>query len=82
LKGVQYAVRRPYKDYANWFRGPLRHWLEDTLLDKRHLERGHYNPDVVRRLVQEHLSGQQTHTIKLGALMSVELWQRQFIDKK
>lgn len=78
--GVHYPGRRPYKDYANWFRGPLRSWIEDTLLDKRHLERGDYNPDVVRRLVNEHLSGQASHTIKLGALMSIELWRRQFID--
>lgn len=80
FKGVSYMGKRPYKDYANWFRGPLRSWLEDTLLAKRHLERGYYNPDVVRRLVQAHMSGQADHTIKLGAMMSIERWHRQFID--
>lgn len=79
--GVNYPGRRPYKDYANWFRGPLRSWVEDTLLSKSHLERGDYNPDVIRRLVNEHMSAQTNHTIKLGALMSIELWRRQYIDR-
>lgn len=79
--GIRYPGRRPYKDYANWFRGPLRSWIEDTLLSQRHLQRGDYNPDAVRALVQQHMSGQQDHVIKLGNLMSIELWRQQTIDQ-
>jgi asparagine synthase (glutamine-hydrolysing) len=81
LKGVSYMGLRPYKDYPNWFRGPLRPWVEATLLDKRHLERGYYQPDFIRRLVSEHMSGQQNHVLRLGALLTIELWHRQFIDR-
>lgn len=80
LKQVSYWGLRPYKDYPAWFRGPLRPWVEATLLDKRHLERGDFNPEVIRRLVSEHMSGQQNHVLKLGALLSIELWRRQCID--
>jgi asparagine synthase (glutamine-hydrolysing) len=77
---VDYPGLRPYKDYTAWFRGPLRSWTEDTLLDKRHLDRGYYNPDFIRNLVQEHMSGQKNHALRLGALMSIELWHRQIMD--
>ncbi len=70
---------RPYKDYTNWFRTVLRPWLEDTLLSNRALGRGYFKPDYVRQLVAAHLAG-ENHTVRLGALLTLELWHRQFID--
>lgn len=75
-----YLGRRPYKDYGTWFRTTLRDWVEGILLDARTLQRGYFEPDFVRNIVQEHMSGQE-HSIRLGAFMSVELWHRQFIDR-
>jgi asparagine synthase (glutamine-hydrolysing) len=80
VKGVHYPHHRPYKDYGTWFRTILRPWLEGTLLDRRTLERGYFKPETVRRLVAEHMAGAD-HTVRLGALMSIELWHRQFIDR-
>lgn len=80
FKSISYTGKRPYKDYANWFRGPLKPWVEDNLLSQKHLNRGYFKPESVRRLVQEHMSGQKDHVIKLGAMMSVELWHQQSID--
>ena len=79
VKGVRYPARRPYKDYGNWFRTVLRPWLEATLLSPQALERGYFKPDTVRRLVAEHMAGTD-HTVRLGALMTVELWQRRYLD--
>ena len=76
---MHYPARRPYKDYGNWFRTILRPWLEATLLDSRTLERGYFKPEVVRRLVAEHMAGTD-HTVRLGALMTLELWQRRYLD--
>lgn len=76
LAGVE---GRPYKDYTSWFRTVLRAWLEDTLLSKRSLERGYFNPAYIRWLVEEHLNGAD-HTVRLGALLTIELWHKQFID--
>jgi hypothetical protein len=72
-------MRRPYKDYATWFRTTLRPWVEDLLLSPRFLERGYFEEDVVRRLVEEHMAG-QNHAVRLGALISLELWHQEFID--
>jgi asparagine synthase (glutamine-hydrolysing) len=71
--------RRPYKDYNLWFRTALRGWVEDTLLSPRTTERGYFKPEAVRRLVTEHMSG-ANHAVRIGALLSLELWHRQFMD--
>ncbi len=73
------SLRKPYKDYNGWFRTVLRSWVEDTLLSPRHLQRGYYNPDAIRRVVADHMAG-NNQTVRLGALMAIELWHRQFID--
>ncbi len=73
------AERRPYKDYNTWFRTVLRDWVEGTLLSERALQRGYFQPEYVRQLVAEHMAGAD-HTGRLGALMTIELWHKQFID--
>jgi len=73
------AERRPYKDYDAWFRTVLRPWVEHILLDRRTLDRGYFRPDYVRGLVAGHMQG-TNHAVRLGALLSIELWHRQFVD--
>jgi asparagine synthase (glutamine-hydrolysing) len=70
---------RPYKDYNTWFRRELRGWVEGTLLSPAALERGYFEPAYVRQLVSEHLTG-ANHAVRLGALLAIELWHRQFAD--
>jgi hypothetical protein len=57
----------------------LRGWIEDTLLGAHATQRDYYNPQFVRSLVAEHMAGAD-YAIRLGALLSLELWHRQFID--
>jgi asparagine synthase (glutamine-hydrolysing) len=71
--------RQPYKDYDKWFRNGLRPWAEGVLLEPRTLNRGYFRPDSIRRLLAEHASG-TNHAVRLGALLTVELWHRQFVD--
>lgn len=73
------ADRKPYKDYAGWFRNQLRSWLEGVLLDPRTLERGLFNPDYIRKQVSDHMAGED-RTIRLGEFLTLELWMRQSID--
>jgi asparagine synthase (glutamine-hydrolysing) len=79
LKWVPTQMRRPYKDYNEWFRTVLRNWLKDNLLSPRALERGYYNPQYVRKIISEHMAG-ANHSVRLGAMLSIELWHRQFLD--
>jgi asparagine synthase (glutamine-hydrolysing) len=66
--------------FASWLRGPLRGFLEETLLSERALSRGIFNPGSVRRIVREHMVGRRDHSGKLWCLLNVELWHRIWID--
>ena len=66
---------------------PLGAWLRrdiapvrDILLSRRARERGLLETSVVKRLISEHESGRRDHNRQLWALLSLEEWQRQFVD--
>jgi asparagine synthase (glutamine-hydrolysing) len=61
---------------AEWFRGPLREMLHDTLLSKRLAERGIISPGFVRTLLSEHERGRRDNYYWLWALIMLELWFR------
>jgi asparagine synthase (glutamine-hydrolysing) len=73
------VVKRPYANYDHWFRTILRGWLLDMLLTPRTLDRGYFDPAYVRQLVTEQMAG-ANHAVKLGAMVGLELWHRQFLD--
>jgi asparagine synthase (glutamine-hydrolysing) len=78
LKGP-YTERKPYANYHLWFRTILRDWVESTLLSKRALGRGYFEPAVVRKVIQEHMQGAK-HAVRLGAFLAIELWHQQYLD--
>jgi asparagine synthase (glutamine-hydrolysing) len=57
-----------------WFRGPLKELVHDSLLGKKFLERGIVSPDFVRYLVEEHESGRRNNHHQMYALLMLELW--------
>lgn len=57
-----------------WLRGSLRPLMEEILLSDRAFRRGLFKPDVVRALVEEHLSGRRDRAHVLWTLMMLELW--------
>ena len=79
LKGISLEERRPYKNYNLWFRTVLRPMVEETLLTPRSLERGYYNPNAIQQVVSDHMGG-ANHAGRLGALIAIEMWHRQFLD--
>lgn len=66
---------------SHWFRGPLAGFARETLLDGPAENRGYFRPQAVRRLVEEHVSGQFDHSYRLWALLVLELWHRRWIDR-
>jgi asparagine synthase (glutamine-hydrolysing) len=79
LKDFAGPMRKPYKNYNQWFRTVLRDWVEETLVSQKALQRGFFKPDFIKKVVSEHMDG-SNHTVKLGALLSLELWQQQYLD--
>lgn len=66
---------------AKWFRGPLRGMVSDLLLDVRARQRGIFDPQIVERVLAEHLSGRADHSHPLWSLLVFEVWHRVFIDQ-
>jgi asparagine synthase (glutamine-hydrolysing) len=66
---------------GRWFRGPLRSFLIDTLLDERSRRRGYFQMTEVERTVREHTESRADHSFSLWNLLMLELWHREFIDE-
>jgi asparagine synthase (glutamine-hydrolysing) len=67
---------------GEWFRGPLRPLLEDALLSQQAASRGYFQQDSVARLVSDHLNFRADNGFKLWNLMLLELWHREFLDRR
>lgn len=65
---------------GRWFRGPLRDFLTDTLLSHRSIGRGYFQPNALRTMVDDHVSGRRDRSLKLWNLLILELWHREVTD--
>lgn len=66
---------------GHWFRNELKDFARDALLDSRALNRGYFRPEAVRSLVEDHQRGRYDHSYRLWALLVLELWHREWIDR-
>jgi asparagine synthase (glutamine-hydrolysing) len=57
-----------------WFRGPLRELVHDTLLSPTFLDRGMVSPEFVRYMLHEHASGRRSNHHQMYRLLMLELW--------
>jgi asparagine synthase (glutamine-hydrolysing) len=66
----------------HWLRGPLQPLMADLLANDSILRRGYFAPQTVSVWMDEHLSGRANHSHRLWALMVLELWHRQVLDRR
>ena len=64
----------------HWFRNELKEMAYDTLLSKRCAERGYFNENFVKKILDEHVSGTWNWQYHIYNLLMLELWHQQFID--
>ena len=65
---------------GEWFKTDLADMCRDLLLSVRAVERGMFNYEHVRQLLENHCSGIDNNTREIRALMAIEIWFREFID--
>lgn len=63
-----------------WLREELRESVQDLLLDRVARERGYFRPEYVRRMLDRHSRGEADHSQGIWTLLTLELWNREFID--
>jgi len=64
----------------HWFRGELKEMVYDTLLSQRAVQRGYFQPQYVRWLVDSQQQGERLH-LWIWNLLMLELWLQMFIDR-
>ncbi|HYE86621.1 MAG TPA: asparagine synthase (glutamine-hydrolyzing) [Vicinamibacterales bacterium] len=65
-----------------WFRGELKQFAYDVLLDGRTRQRGLVNAASVERLWRAHQDGREVRDSHLWLLLNFELWARQYLDAR
>lgn len=63
-----------------WLRRPLRPMVDELLSEETIRRRGLFRPDEVRRIIDTNLSGREDYNLQVFQLLTLELWQRQFMD--
>jgi asparagine synthase (glutamine-hydrolysing) len=64
----------------SWLVGDLRPMVEEVLSPEAVGARGLLDPNEVRRLVKANDVGAEDNALRIWALLTLELWQREFLD--
>jgi asparagine synthase (glutamine-hydrolysing) len=65
----------------SWLRGPLKPMIDDLLSEKTIRRRGLFQPEAVQKIVGANESGREDYNLQVFQLLTLELWQREFLDK-
>lgn len=65
---------------GHWFRGAMQPFLRETLLSDKALARGLFKPEMVLRIIDQHVAAKSDHSHRLWSLLMLELWFQRFID--
>lgn len=71
-------VERPKSGFGlpihEWLRGPLRHWCENLLDERRLKHEGFFDAKLVRQMWDEHLSGRRNRQYDLWSILMFQAW--------
>ena len=66
---------------AEWFQNGMREFVREMLFSETTMNKRFFNPEYVKRLVNEHFAGRRDFNQEIWSLLCFELWHRLFIDK-
>ncbi|HEX8069175.1 MAG TPA: asparagine synthase-related protein [Pyrinomonadaceae bacterium] len=64
----------------SWLRGALRPLVDELLSAETVRRRGLFRPAEVQRIIDANLSGREDYNLQVFQLLTLELWQRTFMD--
>jgi asparagine synthase (glutamine-hydrolysing) len=66
---------------AAWLREGLEPFARETLSAETLRRQGFFRPEVVNRLLDEHLAGREDHSRQLWGLLAFTLWHQQHVER-
>lgn len=67
--------------YESWLRRDLKETVWNVLLDSRTIDRGFFNKSAIEKLLRSNSTG-QNHSKEIFSLLTLELWQRTFVENE
>lgn len=64
----------------SWYRGENVKYIEELLLNKRTVSEEFINPEYMRQILSEHMSGKANHRLLIWSFMSFEWWCKIFLN--
>jgi len=80
LKGRVKFLPLDYRQYDQWIRTGSRDYILRLLLDSRTLSRGFFNPNYVKRILNDHINYKRNYDQLICDMVNFELLHRIFFD--
>jgi asparagine synthase (glutamine-hydrolysing) len=65
---------------GEWFRKSLSQYIQDVLFDSNSFVAQLFNPAVLHKMVNDHLSNTKDFTRELRILLAINLWHKSFFN--
>ena len=62
----------------SWLRGPLKEWAEDLINENRLLHEGFFQPEMIKKIWAEHLSGIRNWQYYLWPVLMFQAWREKY----
>ncbi len=62
-----------------WFRGSMREYLYEHLKGTASLTGKYYRPEMLDKILADHMAGRQNHEKLLWSMLNLEIWHRQYL---
>jgi asparagine synthase (glutamine-hydrolysing) len=75
-----YAGYSYFRRYRSWYRDELSGFIKDTLLSTKTLSRPYWVSDVLKKIVNDHISGRRVFYREIRKVLQIEMIHRVLID--
>ena len=82
-RAIVYGKKRGFSiPAAAWLRGELEPFARDTLGADALRRQGFFDPEVVRRLIDDHVEGREDRSRQLWGLLAFTLWYERHVEQR
>ncbi len=80
MKRLKIRGFRHYAEFQDWHRKSFREIIKRIIFSKELMDRGIFDPNGLKAVFEQHISGKKDYANLLGTIVGIELWFRDFVD--